>query len=120
MHYGESLCELRLAGYQTLHALAEQKIRSGIQREAEEQVVRSHSRTGVSALQHGQENLHVGLEGMQIGDTVFDELRPQQAPRLMPALAIGRENTQAQEIIPLLLLVSIIATGSDGMETHTF
>lgn len=80
---------------QAVHARSEQVISDNVNRHAEEQVHNIHR------LASGRELLDkvvgAGLEDVQISDTIFDEHGPDQAPAILPQLAIGSEDAVAEE-----------------------
>jgi hypothetical protein len=56
----------------------------------------------VVARKHGKEFLNVVLESVQVGNTILDELRAKQLARVVPDLAVGGEDAESQETLPVL------------------
>lgn len=55
--------------------------------------------TGRGALEKRQEDLDVGLEGVQVGDSVFNELRSNQLAGVVPDVTISGENAWKDSLV---------------------
>ena len=61
--------------------------------------------TGRGALEKRQEDLDVGLEGVQVGDSVFDELRSNQLAGIVPDIAVSGEDAWKELLVRVARLV---------------
>ena len=82
-------------GCQAVHALAEEKLGSGIEREAEEQGLQINRRA--VARDRLDEVRDVGLEPRQVPNLRADEGRPEHVARTLPRGPFGGEDAVSQE-----------------------
>jgi hypothetical protein len=89
LRIGKGICKGCLILTQAINAFAEQKMCCRIQCISEEQVHHFILRSIAHSL---QQDLHMLLKDVEITQTIFDELRPDQLPRIVPLLSIDVEN----------------------------
>ena len=117
----ERLGKDRLWIVQTAHALAEQMVRRGVERESEEQRLHVHhaASLGVIIRAHQLDQLvDVHLEHLRVDQPVARKHGPDEGARARPQLAVGREDAVSQELVPLLVELFALAIVCEFPRQH--